>query len=137
MMKPAEDRLSGEPAQPLDRPMARRILVGRQMLAEIVIVKGIGSKNPAQKCLAEDDDVIEAFADADCPCRKLHPAVFVMKSAEDGSRRKSNRPRGAAPSRDRCREGRIGPLAALHLPAFFLLVAVPPRVPAEYYIRQY
>ena len=62
MMKAAEDRLSGELAEPSDRPMARCILVERQMRSEIIVIKGIGSKNPAQMCLAENDDVIEAFA---------------------------------------------------------------------------
>ena len=62
MMKSAENRLSSEPAEPLDRPMDRRILLETQMRSEIVVIKGIGSKNPAQMCLAKDDDVIEAFA---------------------------------------------------------------------------
>jgi hypothetical protein len=34
MMKPAEDRPRSELAQPLNRPMARRILVQRQMRSE-------------------------------------------------------------------------------------------------------
>ena len=62
MMKSAEDRLSGRLAEPLDRPMDRRILVQGQLCAEIDVIKGVGSKNPAQMCLAKDDDLIEACA---------------------------------------------------------------------------
>ena len=61
MMQPAEDRLSNELAEPLDRPMARRILVQGQMRSQFVVIAGIGRKDPAQVGLAEDDDVIEAF----------------------------------------------------------------------------
>ena len=61
MMKSTEDWLSGDLAEPPDRSMARRILVERQMRSEIVVIKNVGSKNPAQMGLAENDDVIEAF----------------------------------------------------------------------------
>jgi hypothetical protein len=61
MMKSAEDRLSGELAEPLDRPMARRILIQGQMRSQFVVIAGVGRKDPAQMRLAEDDDVIEAF----------------------------------------------------------------------------
>ena len=75
MMKSAEDGLSGGPAEPLDRPTDRRILFERQMRSEIVVIKGVGSKNPAQMCLAKDDDVIEAFA-ADRADQSLPMAVL-------------------------------------------------------------
>jgi hypothetical protein len=61
MMKSAEDRLSSELSEPLDRPMARRILVQGQMRSEFVVIAGVGSKNPTQVGLAEDHDVIKAF----------------------------------------------------------------------------
>ena len=61
MMKSAEDRLSSELAEPLDRPMARGILTQGQMRPELVVVAGVGRKDLAQMGLAEDDDVIEAF----------------------------------------------------------------------------
>ena len=60
MMKSAEDRLSSELAEPLDRPMGRRILVQGQMRSEFVVIAGVGRKNLAQMGFAEDDDVIEA-----------------------------------------------------------------------------
>ena len=41
MMKSAEDRLSGEPAEALDRPMARRILPQREMCSEFVVQQGL------------------------------------------------------------------------------------------------
>jgi hypothetical protein len=56
MMKSAEDRLSGEFAE----PMGRRILVQGRMRSEPVIA-GVDRKNLAQMGLAEGDDVIEAF----------------------------------------------------------------------------
>jgi hypothetical protein len=48
MMKSAEDRLSSELAEPLDRPIARRILVQRQMRSKFVVIAGVGRKDPAQ-----------------------------------------------------------------------------------------
>ena len=61
MMKSAEDWLSGDLADPLDRPMARRILIQGQMRSEFVVIAGVGRKYATQMGLAEDDDVIEAF----------------------------------------------------------------------------
>ena len=61
MVKAAEDRLSSELAEPLDRPIRRGILAQGQMRSEPVVVAGVGRKDPAQMGLAEDDDVIEAF----------------------------------------------------------------------------
>jgi hypothetical protein len=62
MMKPAEDGPSGELAAPLDRSMARRILVQGQACSAFVVIASVGRKNLAQMGFAEDDDVIEAFA---------------------------------------------------------------------------
>jgi hypothetical protein len=61
MMKSAEDRLTGDLADPLDWPMARRILIQGQMRSEFVVIPGIGGKDLTQTSVAEDDDVIEAF----------------------------------------------------------------------------
>src|SRR5580704_2793527 len=61
MMKSAENRPGSELAEPLDRPMARRILIQGQMPSEFVVIAGVGRKNLAQMGFAEDDDVIEAF----------------------------------------------------------------------------
>jgi hypothetical protein len=41
MMKSAEDRMSSELAEPLDRPMARRILTQRQMRSQFVVQQGL------------------------------------------------------------------------------------------------
>lgn len=70
-MKATENRLSSEPAETLDRPMARGILAQGQMRSQFVVIAGICRKDPAQVCLAKDDDVIEALpADrADQPLR--------------------------------------------------------------------
>src|SRR5260370_40405053 len=61
MMKSAEDRLSGYLDDPVDRPMARRILIQGQMRSEFVVIAGVGGKDPTQMGDAEDNDVIEAF----------------------------------------------------------------------------
>src|SRR4051794_2239978 len=62
MMKAAEDRLSSELTEPLDRPMARRFLIQGQMRSDSVVIAGVGRKDSTQMGVAEDDDVIEAFA---------------------------------------------------------------------------
>ena len=71
MMKLAENRPRRNLAEPLDWPMARRILVERQMCPEFVVIAGVRTKDPTQMHFAEDDDVIEAFAAdrADQPLR--------------------------------------------------------------------
>ena len=61
MMKATGDRLSGERTEPLDGPMARRILIQGQMRSEFVVIASVGRKDSAQMGFTEDDDVIEAF----------------------------------------------------------------------------
>jgi hypothetical protein len=61
MMKPAQDGLSGELAEPLNLSTAWRILPQGQMRSELVVIADVGRKDAAQVGLAEDDDVIEAF----------------------------------------------------------------------------
>jgi len=60
VVKAAEDGLFGDLAEPLDRPMTRRIFAQGQMRSEFVVIAGVGDKNPAQMRLAEDDDMVEA-----------------------------------------------------------------------------
>ncbi len=62
MMKSAENGLRGDPAVPLDRSAVWRILVQEQMRSDFIVIAGVGGKDPAQMGLAEDDDMIEAFA---------------------------------------------------------------------------
>ena len=62
VMKSAEDRPSGDLSEPVDRSMTRRIFVQGQMCSAFVVIAGVGGENPAQMGLAEDDDLIEAFA---------------------------------------------------------------------------
>jgi hypothetical protein len=62
MVKPAQDGLSSELAEPLDGPMARRILFQGQMRSEFVVIAGVSRKDPAQVGLAEDDDARQALA---------------------------------------------------------------------------
>jgi len=46
MTKSAEDRPHGELPEPLDWPMARRILVQEQMRSELVAIAGVDRKDP-------------------------------------------------------------------------------------------
>jgi hypothetical protein len=62
MVKSAEDRPCCERAEPLDRPMAWRILVQGQMCSDVVVIADVGRKALAQMGLAKADDVIETFA---------------------------------------------------------------------------
>jgi hypothetical protein len=48
MMKSAEDRLSSELAEPLDRSRGWRILAQRQMRSEPVVIARVGRKDSAQ-----------------------------------------------------------------------------------------
>ena len=48
MVQPAEDWLSRELAEALDRPMAWRILAQGQMRSQFVLIDGVGRKDPAQ-----------------------------------------------------------------------------------------
>jgi len=61
VMQSAEDWLSSELAEPLDRSMARRILAQGQMRSECVVIAGVVCKDSAQVGFAEDDSVIKAF----------------------------------------------------------------------------
>ena len=61
MMKSAENRPCDELAEPLDWPMAGRILDQGQICSEFVVIASVGRKDPAQMGLAKDDDGIEAF----------------------------------------------------------------------------
>ena len=75
MMKCAEDRSGRDLPVRLDRPMAWRIFVQRQMRPEFVVIAGVCRKDPPQMGLAKDDDVIEAFA-ADRADQSLHLPVL-------------------------------------------------------------
>jgi len=48
MMKSAENRLGGELTEPLDRPMAWRILIQGRMRSEFVVITSVGHKDSAQ-----------------------------------------------------------------------------------------
>jgi hypothetical protein len=61
MVKPAQDGLSSELAEPLHLSTARRILPQGQMRSQFVAIDGVRRKDSPQVGLAEDDDVIEAF----------------------------------------------------------------------------
>ena len=62
MMQSAKDRPRGDLAGPLNRTTERRILAEGEMRSNVIIIGGVSRKDPTQIGLAEDDDVIEAFA---------------------------------------------------------------------------
>ena len=74
-MKSAEDGPCNDVTEPLDRAKKRRILVQGQVCTAPVVIRGVGSKDPAQVPFAEDHDVIEAFA-ADRADQPLHMPVL-------------------------------------------------------------
>ena len=57
----AEDWLSSELAEALDRPIAGRIFGQGQRRSQFVVVDGVSRKDLPQVSLAEDENVIEAF----------------------------------------------------------------------------
>ena len=61
-MQSAEDLLSSELAETLDRPMVRRILAQGQTRSQFVVIDGVGGRDSPQVRLAKDNDVIEAFS---------------------------------------------------------------------------
>jgi hypothetical protein len=61
-MKSAEDRLRYDAAHVLDGAVDRRILVERPMSPQLIIVGSILRQDPAQMCLAQDDEMVHAFA---------------------------------------------------------------------------
>ena len=61
MMKSAENWPRGEPTEPLNWPMRRRVLAQGLMRSEFVVIARVGRKDPAQMGLAQDDDVIKAL----------------------------------------------------------------------------
>jgi len=74
-MKSAEDRLSNELAEPLDRPTVWRILVQGQMCPALVVIGGVGRNDPTQMAFAEDNGMIEALS-ADRADQSLHMPVL-------------------------------------------------------------
>ena len=75
MMQSTEDRPCNDLAVSLHGPMARRSLEQGQMRPGFIVIAGVGSEDPAQMGLAEDDDMIEAFA-ADRADQSLHMPVL-------------------------------------------------------------
>ena len=65
MVKPAQDGLSSELAEPLRLSTARRILPQGQMRSQFVSISGVGRKDPAQMGLTDDNGMIEAFPATD------------------------------------------------------------------------
>ena len=62
MMKSTQYWPCNDLAVLLHGPMARRILEQGQMRPGFIVIAAVGSEDPAQMGLAEDDDVIEAVS---------------------------------------------------------------------------
>ena len=61
MVKAPEDGQSEHLANRHSRPEVRRILVQCEVCAYLIVIRRVGFQGAAQMCLAEHDDVIEAF----------------------------------------------------------------------------
>jgi hypothetical protein len=62
VMKAAEDGRRYDAAPVLDGAMDRRILVEGPMSPQLVTIGSILPQNPAQMCLAQDDDMVHTLA---------------------------------------------------------------------------
>ena len=64
MMKSAKDRSCRDLPKPLNRTTEWRVLAEDETRPGVIIIGGVGCKDPAQMGLAkdDDDDVIEAFS---------------------------------------------------------------------------
>jgi hypothetical protein len=61
VVEPTENRPYDDLAEPLDRPMQRRIFVQGRVRPDVIIVGSVCHEVPVQMGLAGDDDVIEAL----------------------------------------------------------------------------
>lgn len=75
MVQPAENRLSGDLAETLDRPMARRTLAQGRMCSQFVVITSIRRKDPAQVGFIENNNVTKALP-ADRANQPLHLPVL-------------------------------------------------------------
>ena len=83
VMKATKDRRRCDSAEALDRAMERGIFVQRAMNSSFVVIAGVGSHCPAQVCLAQHNDVINALA-ADRADQPLGEAVLPRRAWGDG-----------------------------------------------------
>jgi hypothetical protein len=61
-MKATEDRSRCDNAETLDRAMERGVFGQGSVGSEFVVVVGIGSEDPAQVCVAQDHDMVQALS---------------------------------------------------------------------------
>ena len=60
-MQAAQDRDRGDATDGLNRAADRCVFAQREMRANSIIIGGVSGQDSAQMCLAEYDDVVEAF----------------------------------------------------------------------------
>ena len=62
VMKAAQDRLRGDSAAALHRPMNRGVLLQRSMCPRFIIIGGVCAEDAAQMRFTEHDHMVEAFS---------------------------------------------------------------------------
>jgi hypothetical protein len=62
VMKSAKDRVWTNGPEPLNRARDGRILVQRPVCPDVVIIATIGAQDAAQMYLAQDNEIVQAFA---------------------------------------------------------------------------
>ena len=97
LMKPAKDRPSGKLAIPLDQSMARRILTQGQMRSEIVVIAGVGRKDPAQMGFAEDHETAVQTAGARSGARRAIETTTIAPTIRRSSHARKARLRHQRP----------------------------------------
>src|SRR6266436_6743287 len=98
VIQSAEDWAAKNTPCPLYGPRSRRILVQGQVRARLIIVASVRFQNPAQMCLAQDNDVVHTLTPdrSDQPlgkailprrswCGTLVPDAHGAQSARDGA----------------------------------------------------
>ena len=61
VMKPAQDWAGTDGSSPLNGARDRRIFVQRPVRSDVVVIASIGSQDPAQMFLAQDDKMVQAL----------------------------------------------------------------------------
>ena len=73
VMKAAKDGVRFDASSPLNRGRNRRIFVQRPVRSDVIVIASIGSQDPAQMRLAQDDDMVHTLA-PDRPDQQSHSA---------------------------------------------------------------
>ena len=62
VVKSAKDGVRFDASDSLNLPSDRRILIQGSMRSDVVVIASVRFQNPAQMCLAQDNDMVHTFA---------------------------------------------------------------------------